>query len=139
MRELVASIRAVEFEYGRPIGILVDLQGPKLRVGSFAGGPVVLSNGATFILDADPERPVLVVYADSAFPGEYRDFAEGAHGDRALAVLLKAGAARTATIELGSAQGGPRSETAQPEAFLAHLADGAPGTWHGAQRTWSWH
>ncbi len=36
MRELVAAIRAVEFEYGRPIGILVDLQGPKLRVGKFA-------------------------------------------------------------------------------------------------------
>ena len=39
MRELVAAIRAVETEHGRPIGILVDLQGPKLRVGSFANGP----------------------------------------------------------------------------------------------------
>jgi pyruvate kinase len=54
MRELVAAIRAVEFEYGRPIGILVDLQGPKLRIGSFAGGPVMLAKGETFILDADP-------------------------------------------------------------------------------------
>ena len=35
MRELVATIRAVEAEYGRPIGILVDLQGPKLRLGTF--------------------------------------------------------------------------------------------------------
>ena len=42
MRELVAAIRAVELEHGRPIGILVDLQGPKLRVGSFAAGPAVL-------------------------------------------------------------------------------------------------
>jgi pyruvate kinase len=54
MRELVAAIRAVEFEYGRPIGILVDLQGPKLRIGSFAAGPVMLEKGATFTLDADP-------------------------------------------------------------------------------------
>jgi pyruvate kinase len=54
MRELVASIRAVEFEYGRPIGILVDLQGPKLRVGSFSSGPVMLSKGDTFTLDSDP-------------------------------------------------------------------------------------
>jgi pyruvate kinase len=54
MRELVASIRAVEAEYGRPIGILVDLQGPKLRVGRFKAGQVVLQNGATFVLDADP-------------------------------------------------------------------------------------
>jgi pyruvate kinase len=54
MRELVAAIRAVELEHGRPIGILVDLQGPKLRVGSFAAGPAVLANGDTFVLDDDP-------------------------------------------------------------------------------------
>ena len=54
MRELVAAIRAVETEQGRPIGILVDLQGPKLRVGSFAAGPVLLIKGETFMLDADP-------------------------------------------------------------------------------------
>ena len=54
MRELVATIRAVELEHGRPIGILVDLQGPKLRVGSFAAGPVALTNGEIFILDDDP-------------------------------------------------------------------------------------
>jgi pyruvate kinase len=54
MRELVAAIRAVETEFGRPIGILVDLQGPKLRVGKFKSGPVTLRNGATFTLDADP-------------------------------------------------------------------------------------
>ncbi len=54
MRELVATIRAVETEYGRPIGILVDLQGPKLRVGKFKSAPVTLQNGATFTLDTDP-------------------------------------------------------------------------------------
>jgi len=54
MRELVATIRAVELEHGRPIGILVDLQGPKLRVGSFAAGPATLSNGEIFVLDDDP-------------------------------------------------------------------------------------
>ena len=54
MRELVAAIRAVEAEYGRPIGILVDLQGPKLRVGSFAANPATLVPGTTFALDADP-------------------------------------------------------------------------------------
>jgi pyruvate kinase len=53
MRELVAAIRAVESDHGRPIGILVDLQGPKLRVGSFAAGPAVLEKGGTFTLDAD--------------------------------------------------------------------------------------
>jgi pyruvate kinase len=53
MRELVAAIRSVEADMGRPIGILVDLQGPKLRVGSFANGPVMLEKGAAFTLDTD--------------------------------------------------------------------------------------
>jgi pyruvate kinase len=54
MRELVATIRAVETEHGRPIGILVDLQGPKLRVGSFAVNPVTLTKDESFTLDTDP-------------------------------------------------------------------------------------
>lgn len=54
MRELVKTIRNVESSYGRPIGILVDLQGPKLRVGAFADGGVMLKNGESFTLDSDP-------------------------------------------------------------------------------------
>ncbi|WP_441243547.1 pyruvate kinase [Tardiphaga sp. 768_D3_N2_1] len=54
MRELVKTIRNVESSYGRPIGILVDLQGPKLRVGAFADGGVQLKNGESFVLDSDP-------------------------------------------------------------------------------------
>jgi pyruvate kinase len=53
MRKLHAAIRAVEKAYGRPIGILADLQGPKLRVGSFQSDFVTLANGATFVLDDD--------------------------------------------------------------------------------------
>ncbi|MDR5653430.1 pyruvate kinase [Ruixingdingia sedimenti] len=49
-----AIIRAVEAECGRPIAILADLQGPKLRVGTFADGPVELAEGARFRLDLDP-------------------------------------------------------------------------------------
>ena len=54
MRELVAAIRAVEADHARPIGILVDLQGPKLRIGSFKDDAVTLVPGADFILDSDP-------------------------------------------------------------------------------------
>src|SRR5262245_49167978 len=54
MRELVSSIRAVEGHYGRSIGVLVDLQGPKLRIGSFANEAVMVETGATFVLDDDP-------------------------------------------------------------------------------------
>ncbi|HHY50222.1 MAG TPA: pyruvate kinase [Alphaproteobacteria bacterium] len=51
LRESVARIRSVEARVGRPLGILVDLQGPKLRVGSFEGGWVQLAAGDTFVLD----------------------------------------------------------------------------------------
>ena len=54
MREMVGLIRDVEKEFGRPIGILLDLQGPKLRIGEFVGGAVQLANGASFTLDSDP-------------------------------------------------------------------------------------
>ena len=51
MRTLVTRIRAVEARCGRPIGILADLQGPKLRVGKFANTKVDLKVGQTFTLD----------------------------------------------------------------------------------------
>jgi pyruvate kinase len=54
MRELVATIRAVEAEWDRPIGILVDLQGPKLRLGSFKNDWAEIDNGQDFILDTNP-------------------------------------------------------------------------------------
>lgn len=56
MRELVRRIRNVERKLGRPIGILADLQGPKLRVGKFKDGKVELTPGQTFTLD-DNETP----------------------------------------------------------------------------------
>ena len=51
---LVQAIRALEQEYHRPTTILVDLQGPKLRVGDFIGGEAMLNNGQKFLLDRDP-------------------------------------------------------------------------------------
>jgi pyruvate kinase len=44
-------IRAVENEMGRPIGVLADLQGPKLRLGTFADGRAQLRAGDKFELD----------------------------------------------------------------------------------------
>lgn len=54
LRELVGMVREVETETGRPIGILADLQGPKLRIGAFAGGPVMLETGQSFTLFLNP-------------------------------------------------------------------------------------
>ncbi|MGN6551187.1 MAG: pyruvate kinase, partial [Pararhizobium sp.] len=56
MRTLIERIRAVEERSGRPIGILADLQGPKLRVGKFKDTTVHLEIGQTFTLD-DDETP----------------------------------------------------------------------------------
>ena len=50
---VIAAIRALEKKYGRPTTILADLQGPKLRVGRFAGGKVMLKTGQTFVFDRD--------------------------------------------------------------------------------------
>ena len=54
MRELVATIRRIEEEVGRPIGILGDIQGPKHRLGTFADDEVAVEKGDTFTLDSDP-------------------------------------------------------------------------------------
>lgn len=56
----IRMIRALERKVGRPIGILADVQGPKLRVGRFQGGRVQLQNGQRFRLDM------------SATPGDVR-------------------------------------------------------------------
>ncbi len=47
----IAMIRAIEHRFERPIGILADVQGPKLRVGRFGAGRVVLQTGQPFQLD----------------------------------------------------------------------------------------
>ena len=54
LRQMVATIREVESENGGPIGILVDLQGPKLRIGTFAEKTVAIETGQTFVLDSNP-------------------------------------------------------------------------------------
>ncbi|MGC7960507.1 pyruvate kinase, partial [Salmonella enterica] len=43
-------VRQVEREVGRPIGVLADRQGPKLRIGQFAVGRAVLQTGQVFTL-----------------------------------------------------------------------------------------
>lgn len=73
------AIRAMEERTGRPTTILADLQGPKLRVGKFAEGRVVLRTGHEFTLDRDPT------------PGDetrvelpHREIFEAAHPDARL-------------------------------------------------------
>ena len=53
LKRLHAAVRAVEAEIGRPVGILVDLQGPKLRIGAIKGDGAALEPGDRFRLDMD--------------------------------------------------------------------------------------
>ena len=55
-RAHLEAIRAIERRQHRPIGVIADLQGPKLRVGTFAGGKVLLRAGQRFRLDLS-EQP----------------------------------------------------------------------------------
>ena len=49
-----SAIRQVETKLGRPLGILLDLQGPKLRIGQIAAGKATLIEGKEFRLDNNP-------------------------------------------------------------------------------------
>ena len=59
-------IRQVERQLNYPLGILMDLQGPKLRVGTFAEGKVQLVRGQALRLDLDPAP------GQPASPGNHR-------------------------------------------------------------------
>ncbi len=54
-RAMHGTIRDLEKEAGRPIGVIMDLQGPKLRLGEFKDGRARLQAGSRFRLDLAPE------------------------------------------------------------------------------------
>lgn len=53
---LVQIIRGLEAKAGKPIGIVADLQGPKLRIGEFENGSIALVQGQEFRFDLDPAK-----------------------------------------------------------------------------------
>ena len=55
-KERVEIIRNIEKKSGRPIGILMDIQGPKLRLGKIKKGKAILKKGKSFRLDLDKEH-----------------------------------------------------------------------------------
>ena len=78
-RERVALVRERAAAAGQEIAILMDLQGPKIRIGRFKGGPIILANGDAFAIDAacpltDGDRTrVGTTYptlADDVYPGD---------------------------------------------------------------------
>lgn len=71
---VIADARRIASEMKRPLALLVDLQGPKIRVGSLPDGPVTLVDGADFSITTDAvrgdAREVSTGYA--ALPGDVR-------------------------------------------------------------------
>jgi pyruvate kinase len=56
-RARAAAVRALAAAAGREVGLLADLQGPKIRIETFADGPVELAEGAPFVLDCRADAP----------------------------------------------------------------------------------
>ena len=54
-RKRVELVRSLARRAGRAVGVLVDLQGPKIRIGKFSNGSTTLKTGNKFVLDADRE------------------------------------------------------------------------------------
>src|SRR3954465_15642131 len=52
-RKRVELVRSLARKAGRAVGVLVDLQGPKVRIGKFEQGSITLLGGRPFVLDAD--------------------------------------------------------------------------------------
>lgn len=69
----VASVRRIALEMGVYIGVLADLQGPKIRIAMFAEKSVVLANGAEFVFDTDAKTDGDVNRVGLDFPDLIKD------------------------------------------------------------------
>ncbi len=92
--ERIAIIRALEAETRRPIGILTDLQGPKLRVGDFVDGKAMLEEGSTLRLDLD-ETPGDATRVFLPHPEVFQALTEGTN------ILIDDGKLRLRIVERG--------------------------------------
>jgi len=74
--QVVAALRSISMRVGQPVGVLQDLQGPKIRVGALAA-PMQLAEGEQVVLFAEhvlaPERP------EKAIPVDFRELFEAVH------------------------------------------------------------
>jgi pyruvate kinase len=70
------AVRAASDESGRSVGVLVDLQGPKIRLGTFAAGPVTLTPGSSFTITGE-DVPGDAAQASTTYPGLSADVGAG--------------------------------------------------------------
>ncbi len=92
-----AAVRAIEARIGHPIGVLLDLQGPKLRVGQFASGRAQIVKGRPFVFDRDPAPGAAPPRAGSAG-------ADATTGSACTRAVMHAPAASAARRSLSSAR-----------------------------------
>ena len=107
---LAAVVREAARKTGREVAIMADLQGPKIRVGKFAEGKVMLERGAKFILDAERTEPGDITVVGLDYKELPRDVKPG---DRLLLndglIVLKVDAVRGETVHTTVVQGGALS------------------------------
>ncbi|MGQ0664844.1 MAG: pyruvate kinase [Pseudomonadota bacterium] len=117
-RARIAVIRALSHAVGRPIAVLVDLQGPKLRLAAFRDGPVKLAAGARFRLDLDP-APGTAARAPLPHPEIFAILRPGAD------VLIDDGRVRLVVRECGPDFA--LAEAASPGMLSDHKGVNVPG------------
>jgi pyruvate kinase len=106
-QERIATIREAERLSGRAVGILLDLQGPKIRLGRFNGGKCVLRTGARFTITTEE-----TLGDENRASTTYSEFANDVRpGDRVLlndgAVTLRARSSEATSVCFDVISGGP--------------------------------
>ncbi|HZY32445.1 MAG TPA: pyruvate kinase [Rhodanobacter sp.] len=98
-RARAVAVRTISAALEREVGVLADLQGPKIRIETFANGPVELVDGAPFVLDCRPDAPP----GDAARVGvSYYDLPRDVHAGDVL--LLDDGLVALSVQEVAGAE-----------------------------------
>jgi pyruvate kinase len=106
-RARAAAVREAAAKVGREVGILADLQGPKIRIERFASGPIELPTGATFVLECRPDAaPGTIDHVGVSYYGLPHDVHAGDvllldDGLVALDVISVQGADIHCTVQIG--------------------------------------
>jgi pyruvate kinase len=106
----IETVRAAEKQTGVPVGILLDLQGPKIRLGKFAAGSVRIETASHFVITTEE-----IIGDETKASTIYRKFASDVRvGDRILlndgAVVLRAVANDGVAVTCYVVSGGPAGD-----------------------------
>ncbi len=92
-RAMLEGVRGAAAAAGKAVAVLADLQGPKIRLGRFAGGEATLVPGAEFVITTEPVEGT-AARAATSYPGFARDVRSGD------AVLLDDGHVRLEVLDV---------------------------------------